>query len=342
MKHFVLFASLMISVLAAVSQTIYQTATSGNYSVDATWVGGAAGKPPAIATSPTPCDCKIVVNPGHVLIVDQDLSLTNAVLLIKGQFTPSGSPRTIILDGTSAIDVRSTGLITSDAASQTITLDGDEVWNSTFSFQSGTPGTVQGPASVLTGNTEWQSASLPVKLTSFTAARDAKGVSLSWKTSAEENSSYFDIERSVDGKNFSSIGTVTAAGNTSTDQSYSFSDAAPADGENYYRLKIVDIDAKSEYSPIRSVGFSATALNVVVGPNPATSFVNIKVSAPGNEPYRLRLINRSGQVVFDQKYAAASSRVQVTVSNYADGTYFVEVSNNAGLRQVNKVMVVRR
>lgn len=336
---------MIISAFAAVSQTIvYQTTASGNYSSNATWLGGAAGKPPATANTPA-CDCKIVVQPGHVLSVDQNVSLTNAVIVIKGTLTPSSpgaSGRSITLAGTSAIDVKSGGFITRGNSNQTITLNTTQVWNSNFEFQSTTNGTVQGPASVLTGNTVWSGASLPVKLTEFTASKDAKGVSLAWKTSAEVNSSHFDIERSSDGKNFTSIGSVNAAGNASVEHSYSFTDAAPADGDNYYRLKIVDIDAKSEYSPIRSASFAATALNVVVGPNPATSFINVKVSMPGNESYRLRLINRSGQVVFDQKYASASNRIQLSVSNYADGTYFVEVTNNSGLRQINKLMIVRK
>jgi hypothetical protein len=46
--------------------------------------------------------------------------------------------------------------------------------------------------------------------------------------------------------------------------------------------------------------------------------------------------------MFDQKYAASSKRVQLSVSNYADGTYFLEVTNNSGVRQVSKVLIVRK
>ena len=107
-------------------------------------------------------------------------------------------------------------------------------------------------------------------------------------------------------------------------------------------MKIVDIDGKFDYSQIKSVNFTSSALNVVAGPNPAYSFLNVSVSAPGNEPYRLRLINRSGQVVLDQKFAASDNRLQLSVSNYADGTYFLEVTNSSGVRQINKVMIVRK
>ena len=90
------------------------------------------------------------------------------------------------------------------------------------------------------------------------------------------------------------------------------------------------------------MSFSASVLKVFAGPNPANSFLNINVNKPGNDPYRLRLINRSGQVVLDQKYAASNNRLQLSVSNYSDGTYFLEVTNSSGSRQVNKIMIVRK
>src|SRR5690349_19250033 len=127
MKHFVLFTFMIISAFAAVSQTIvYQTTASGNYSANGTWLGGAAGKPPTTANTPA-CNCKIVVQPGHVLSVDQNLSLTNAVLLIKGRITPAGNGRTITLAGNSAIDIQTGGSLTRGQNNQSITLTGTQV-----------------------------------------------------------------------------------------------------------------------------------------------------------------------------------------------------------------------
>ncbi len=58
---------------------------------------------------------------------------------------------------------------------------------------------------------------LPVNLTYFTATKDANQALLAWQTAQEEeNSADFFVERSGDGKQYSTIGTVPAAGNSST------------------------------------------------------------------------------------------------------------------------------
>ncbi len=344
MKQSVLLTLMLLLVVLGYSQTTFRTAQSGNYTSASTWQGGGAGAP---ATSGN-CNCKIVIEAGHTLTLDADISLNNANIILDGANSKLtfGNNFVLTLTGTnSSIDIQSSlASITRGNVNNKIFLGGQEIYNGSFKFQSTTNGTVQGPASASAAraNPAFQNGTLPVKLIEFKVISNATEVTLSWKTATEINSSHFDIERSSDGKIWSSQGTVKAAGNIGVDQSYSFSDESPNSGANHYRLKIVDNDGKFEYSAIRSVNFTSSALNVVAGPNPAYSFLNISVSAPGNEPYRLRLINRSGQVVFDQKYAMSGNRVQLNVSNYADGTYFLEVTNNSGVRQISKVMIVRK
>ena len=344
MKHFVLFAFIVVHSIAGISQTIFRTVQSGNYSSASTWSGGAAGTP---ATSGN-CNCKIVIEAGHTLTLDVNVSLTNASIVLDGtnsKMTFAANMDLTLLGTNSSIDIQSSlASITRANANNQIFLDNQEIYNGNFEFQSTVNGTVQGPASASAAriNHAFQNGTLPVKLSEFKVISKPSGVTLSWKTTMEVNSSHFEIERSSDGKIWNTQGSVQAAGSISVDHNYSFTDATPNSGTNHYRLKIVDIDGKFDYSAIKSVNFNSTSLNVVAGPNPAHSFLNVNVAAPGNEPFRLRLINRSGQVVFDQKYAASGNRLQLSVSNYAEGTYFLEVTNSSGIRQINKVMIVRK
>ena len=344
MKHLVLFTLITLFSFSVFSQTIFRTAASGNYSSGTTWQGGAAAAP----TTNGVCNCKIVIEAGHSLTIDVNVSLTNANFILDGANSnlTFGNNRVLTLLGTnSSIDIQSSlASITRNNANNQIFLGGVEIYNGNFEFQSVVNGTVQGPASASAAraNPQFQSGILPVTLSEFKIVSKTDGVTLSWKTATEINSSHFEIERSTDNKQWSVIGTVQASGNISVEQNYSFTDPAPADGTNYYRLRIVDIDNAFKYSLIKTASFKATTLTVVSGPNPATSFLNINVSTPGNEPYRLRLVNRTGQVVYDQKQAASTTRLQLNVSNYADGTYFVEVSNSSGLRKINQVMIVRK
>jgi hypothetical protein len=105
---------------------------------------------------------------------------------------------------------------------------------------------------------------LPVTIISFTAQKlnDHTAV-LEWQTGNEKNNDYFIIERSSDGINFESIGTIKGAGSSTNFLSYSFTDENPFQDINYYRLKQVDFNGQSENSVIRIVNFGASALALV-------------------------------------------------------------------------------
>jgi hypothetical protein len=342
MKHFVLLSSLIIASIISYSQITFTTKASGAYNVDATWAGNQ--HPPTSGN----CNCKIVVMDGHQLTLNVSMTINNVALVLNGinsilTFSPGVK---VTFGGTSSIDIQSTQakIVRGNPANQ-ITLGGELIYDGNLStFNSSVPGTVQGLASAASvrASPQFQSGTLPVVLTDFKVAEKGSSVALSWTTATEINSSHFVVERSTDGKDWVAIGTIQAAGSISVEQNYSFTDAAPADGTNYYRLRIVDIDNSYKLSLIKTASFKATDLVIVTGPNPARSFLNINVSTPGNQPYRLRLVNRSGQIVFDQKQAAATKRLQLNVSSYAEGTYFVEVSNTSGLRKISQVMIVRQ
>jgi hypothetical protein len=90
---------------------------------------------------------------------------------------------------------------------------------------------------------------LPIELIHFKAQNIAGQNQLIWQTASEKNSRYFDIERSADGSVFQSIGTVKAMGDSKTMRYYAFQDQNPPE-QSYYRLKINDLDGKTDYSKI--------------------------------------------------------------------------------------------
>jgi extracellular elastinolytic metalloproteinase len=115
---------------------------------------------------------------------------------------------------------------------------------------------------------------LPVELTAFTAMLAGPAtVRLAWATASEKNSHSFEIERSVEGVTFAAIGTVAAAGNSSSAFRYELLDAKlPARAAwLYYRLKQVDLDGSFNYSPVRTVALSGAAAGLTLYPNPAHS-----------------------------------------------------------------------
>ena len=105
-------------------------------------------------------------------------------------------------------------------------------------------------------DTAWVSATcsvLPIELLEFEAECENENVILRWSTGSEINNDYFDVEKSVDGISFSSIGIINGSGNSNNIINYSYNDYELESGMSYYRLKQVDFNGQFGYSGI--VGF---------------------------------------------------------------------------------------
>ena len=116
---------------------------------------------------------------------------------------------------------------------------------------------------------------LPVTLKNFDAQPEGSLVNLNWSTTEETNSDYFDIEHSVNAKKWSSVGKVTAIGESKSLKNYQFKHSQAVSGTNYYRLKMVDKDKTFAYSKINSVRVQDSDGNGAY-PNPAADVVFFK------------------------------------------------------------------
>lgn len=167
---------------------------------------------------------------------------------------------------------------------------------------------------------------LPLQLTSFQARISQQQSLLSWQTSNEFNTAFFDIERSLDGINFSTmIGRVTAAGNSNAPRSYSLTDAQPVRGNNYYRLKMVDQDGRFTYSPVKMLYFGGNGLAITVYPNPTKDVLNIETNLTGATA-KLLITDVTGRVYRQQQISIAPV-MQVSLANLATGTYVLQLNN---------------
>lgn len=120
---------------------------------------------------------------------------------------------------------------------------------------------------------------LPVTLAAFTATRTPQAVRCDWKTASELNNDYFSVERSADGREFTSIGTVAGRGTTAQATTYSYLDQQPLNGLAYYRLRQTDLDGTTHYSPIVAVAGCATCADALqtltLAPNPGTGLFRV-------------------------------------------------------------------
>lgn len=175
---------------------------------------------------------------------------------------------------------------------------------------------------------------LPITLLNFTATKQGKVVDLNWQTSTESNSSHFDVQFSKDGIDWTSIGTVKAAGNSTSTQSYSLVHQKPVNSINYYRLKQVDINAKYEYSLTRTVSFKGNN-SLTLMPNPTTDRVFITSNTPGNLQTVSIYSNDGKQIYTTTNFRLGNS---IDLSRYASGVYMLKIVDKNGDTEIMKVV----
>ena len=181
-------------------------------------------------------------------------------------------------------------------------------------------------------------APLPVVLGNFSASLTAENtVLVSWATEQEVNSSYFAVQRSSNGSDWTTIGTVAAKGNSATVSTYSFTDKSALNGIDYYRLQMVDLNGSYAFSPI-SVVRTSLVQNISVFPNPARNYINITLG--GSVPtVNVRLIDLTGKVLQEQRLNASSlnTTISMPVSSYAQGVYILQAIKADGTKWTTKV-----
>ena len=174
--------------------------------------------------------------------------------------------------------------------------------------------------------------SLPVTLVRFSAVKAEKAVSLNWSTSQEVNSDHFEVERSQDGKTWNKLGDVSASGETSKIiTQYTYLDPAPANGENLYRLKMVDRDQTYGYSRIVNVN-AETESFFTVFPNPVSEKLNINTTN-WKQIQTVEILNNSGQIIYK---SASAAKPEVNVQDLSEGIYFVRLTHKDGKKETNK------
>ncbi len=185
-------------------------------------------------------------------------------------------------------------------------------------------------------NVSMGSALLPLELLSFTGRLSLNhSVVLDWITTRETRTNYFVVERTKDNWNYTSIDTVYAENNGEFTQDYDVTDYHPLDGTNYYRIKIVDVDGKINYSPIVAVKVSE-AKSPLMYPNPSSNFVNI---VPGSETIRqVNIYDLLGKAVVKLPQPNLTGSIQIPTYNMASGFYFVEI-RTSNLVYLDKLII---
>jgi hypothetical protein len=168
---------------------------------------------------------------------------------------------------------------------------------------------------------------LPLKLISFSADAQGKTVKLSWKVDENETGNYFEIEKSFDGKNYTSISKIYVQQGTGIKE-YSSFDNAPI-SEVYYRLKIVNKDLSAVYSKVLVLKAGNTDGNVRILNNPATSTLNITYHSDKKANNTIRIYSISGIKTYEQQVLMSEglNNLMLPVQALQPGTYVIVVDS---------------
>ncbi|MBS1510565.1 MAG: T9SS type A sorting domain-containing protein [Bacteroidetes bacterium] len=172
---------------------------------------------------------------------------------------------------------------------------------------------------------------LNAELKQFNGQLVQSNAQLQWSITATAAIEKFDIERSTDGSNFISIGTVYAAANT-VQTSYGFTDPEPVKGITYYRLKLLEQDERLyAYSPV--IALSPKAINFTVGSvtNPVTNSLSVSVVLPQHNIINLLITDMLGKPLFKMQTEGAKGWNSIPVTGIRQlpaGVYMLSVSSN--------------
>jgi len=195
-------------------------------------------------------------------------------------------------------------------------------------------------------------APLPVEITEFLARPlNATDAQLNWSTASEINSSRFDIERSINGYDWTKISTVAAAGDSQSERHYTLVDEKvfdpnePRDATFYYRLKMVDLDGRFEYSVVRQVSFESHG--IFVGdpfPNPAgqrSTSVQLPVSVLAETDIRIDIYDIQGTIVSSnaRPLSKGNNNLSIGTSTLSTGVYNIKLTIENGGTFVRKLVV---
>jgi Secretion system C-terminal sorting domain len=171
---------------------------------------------------------------------------------------------------------------------------------------------------------------LPIELTAFGATKVKQTSEVKWSAINAVNIHHFEVEKSVDGVRFDTIGKVKAF-NVPDTRTYQLTDAKPFSGINYYRLKIVEMDGKVIYSKIVSLIFE-TDFSANVYPNPMHDDVTISITSDktnGEAPV-VTIFDAIGRQVLNKTIALSSfgtANTTILTNELPNGTYILTIKN---------------
>ena len=168
-------------------------------------------------------------------------------------------------------------------------------------------------------------------------------VALDWKVAEEININRYEVERSLDAVNFSSINTQVSNGNTTAAVTYQILDKDLLPGIYYYRIKSISNNNVVAYSNVEKITFMNPNSSIYIAPNPVIdNIIHLQMNTVSAGKYTVRLLNNAGQEMQTStiNHTGANTLHTMALNQIiAKGTYQVELSAKGKKTMVLPVLI---
>ena len=175
---------------------------------------------------------------------------------------------------------------------------------------------------------------LPVELLDFTATcLEDNAVKIDWSTASEQNSSHFEVRKSLDGYTWYTIETIPAAGNSTENIEYSVLDREVSLNNVYYRLNQVDIDGKSELFDVVTSNCVENTLNnlLMTYPNPSTNEFYVEFNSEDIKGLAtMEITDSRGVVVYTRRVQLENGNNFFSIGDakLTNGVYYLQIQSD--------------
>lgn len=183
-----------------------------------------------------------------------------------------------------------------------------------------------------------QQGPLPVSLSGFSGVKRNGASLLFWTTSYENNNSGFEVQRSINGREFATIGFVRSksnGNNSSAELHYTFTDNRPVSGNNFYRLKQNDFDGHSTLSEVINLNHDKKSAVIIgsVFPVPATNQISVRVEAQSAGSMGIKITDMKGTLLESGWFSLTEgdNLISMDLNKLPSGSYVLKGLNNEGV-----------
>jgi hypothetical protein len=277
----------------------------------------------------------IVIPAGKLVTIDNNFSIDPNKLFIKvaGTLNVAGVSAKLIIGTGSYIWIYNTGVVMgSGNSSEIIKIGGNIVFK-------GNDPSVSGPVTASATSNGFQSSvgtPLPARFINYSVVRENNNVLVQWTTTEETNSSMYELERSFNGSDWTTIAYISAVRNTNVVNNYSYTDKNVAAKIAYYRIKQVDVNGRFAYTPVKSIRIENTNTeDVAIAAIAGKVVLQFGKEIKGN--VIVRIVSLAGQL--SEQKIITNAFGQIVLDANVKGCFVIAVSNGQDVNVARQVIL---